>query len=195
MNQPRNTITRRPTPFQQTSLSFALCWWRIELCDFTKAVRFGVMRAGNKRSTHLRAVPSRLHPKTVRLFHFDVSRREILHCVHFQTSAFDRLSNARQGAASARWRAAWAVFVGEHRVCPWRRPATAKRVSPISSKNSFRIAISSHLRAPISQSSSLGVISCRMRCGGNHPARHHATFRGGVVILLWGEPRLIRPPR
>ena len=30
---------------------------------------------------------------------------------------------------------------------------------------------------------------------GNHPARHHATFRGGVVILLRGEPRLIRPPR
>src|SRR5712671_4821453 len=73
--------------------------------------------------------------------------------------------------------------------------ATAKTVSPISSKNSFRIAISSHLRGRISQSSRLGVISCRMRCGGNHPARHHATFRGGVVILLRDEPRLIRPPR
>jgi hypothetical protein len=34
-----------------------------------------------------------------------------------------------------------------------------------------------------------------MRCSGNHPARHHATFRGGVVILLRGKPRLIRPPR
>jgi hypothetical protein len=42
---------------------------------------------------------------------------------------------------------------------------------------------------------SLGVISSRMRCCGNHPARHQATFRGGVVILLWDEPRLIRPPR
>src|SRR5260370_42285456 len=34
-----------------------------------------------------------------------------------------------------------------------------------------------------------------MLSGENSPAGHHATFRGGVVILLGGEPRLIRPPR
>jgi hypothetical protein len=41
------------------------------------------MRAGNKRSTHLRAVPSRLNAKADRFFFFDMTGREVLHWVCF----------------------------------------------------------------------------------------------------------------
>jgi hypothetical protein len=45
----------------------------------------------------------------------------------------------------------WQDFAALSPIAP--ATATAKRVSPISSKNSFRIAISCNLRTPISQSS------------------------------------------
>jgi hypothetical protein len=75
----RFTVQETQVEIGRAPLSFALYRWKIEFCDFAKAIRFGAMRARNKSSTHLRVVPSRLNPETERLFRFDVSRREILH--------------------------------------------------------------------------------------------------------------------
>src|SRR3954463_15060926 len=58
---------------------FALGRRRVELEDFSAAIRLGGMRAGDEGAADLGAVPAGLHPETKRLFGFDMARREILH--------------------------------------------------------------------------------------------------------------------
>jgi len=48
---------------------------RINLSDRAKAIAFGVVRAGDERSTHFRAVPAGFDAKPERLFDVDVARR------------------------------------------------------------------------------------------------------------------------
>ena len=52
---------------------------RIDLFDLAKAIGFGIVRPGDERSAYFRAVPAGHDAKPKRLFHFDVTRREILH--------------------------------------------------------------------------------------------------------------------
>jgi hypothetical protein len=52
---------------------------RIDLFDLAKAIGFGIVRPGDERSAHFRAVPAGHDAEPKRLFHFDVTRREILH--------------------------------------------------------------------------------------------------------------------
>jgi hypothetical protein len=52
---------------------------RIDLFDPAKAIGFGIVRPGDERSAHFRAVPAGHDAKPKRLFRFDVTRREILH--------------------------------------------------------------------------------------------------------------------
>src|SRR6185295_16094504 len=52
---------------------------RVELQDFSTAIRLGGMRAGDEGAADLGAVPAGLHAETQRLFGFDMTRREILH--------------------------------------------------------------------------------------------------------------------
>jgi hypothetical protein len=52
---------------------------RIDLFDLEKTISFGIVRPGDERSAYFRRVPAGHDAKPKRLFHFDVTRREILH--------------------------------------------------------------------------------------------------------------------
>ena len=52
---------------------------RIDLFDLKKTIGFGIVRPGDERSAYFGAVPAGHDAKPKRLFHFDVTRREILH--------------------------------------------------------------------------------------------------------------------
>jgi hypothetical protein len=75
------------------TLSFRLCGRRIDIGYSAKAVGFGVVRSGDKRAAHFRAVPARYDTKPECLLCFDVARREILHGSAFMC-ALDPASNA-----------------------------------------------------------------------------------------------------
>jgi hypothetical protein len=64
--------------------AFLVLCRQLDLCDFAKAIGFGVMRPRDKRSAHFCAVPARYDAEPERLFGFDVTRRKILHGVCFQ---------------------------------------------------------------------------------------------------------------
>jgi hypothetical protein len=51
----------------------------IDLFDLKKTIGFGIVRPGDERSAYFGAVPAGHDAKPKRLFHFDVTRREILH--------------------------------------------------------------------------------------------------------------------
>jgi hypothetical protein len=86
---PRALTARRAV----LTLSFRLCGRRIDIGYSAKAVGFGVVRSGDKRAAHFRAVPARYDTKPERLLCFDVARREILHGSAFMC-ALDPASNA-----------------------------------------------------------------------------------------------------
>jgi hypothetical protein len=71
-----------------------------ELCDLAKAIGLGIVRSGDKRSAHLRAVPAGYDAKPKGLFCLNVTRRKVLHGAHAFGLAFDLLSSA--GAWSCR---------------------------------------------------------------------------------------------
>jgi hypothetical protein len=73
---------------------------RIELCDLAKAIGLGIVRSGDKRSAHFRAVPAGYDAKPKGLFCLNVTRRKVLHGAHAFGLAFDLLSSA--GAWSCR---------------------------------------------------------------------------------------------
>jgi hypothetical protein len=75
------------------TLSFRLCGRRIDIGYSAKAIGFGVVRSGDKRAAHFRAVPTRYDTKPERLLCFDVARREILHGSAFMCT-LDPASNA-----------------------------------------------------------------------------------------------------
>src|ERR1700730_9199978 len=67
---------------------------RIDLCNPAQAIGLGIVRPGDKRSTHLCTVPAGDHAKPKRLFCLDVTRRKILHGVFAFRLAFDPRSSA-----------------------------------------------------------------------------------------------------
>jgi hypothetical protein len=69
---------------------------RIDFCDLAKAVGLGIMRAGDKSSTHFCTVPAGDDAKPKRLLSLDVTRRKIGHGATAFRLAFDPLSSAER---------------------------------------------------------------------------------------------------
>lgn len=88
-----------------------LCRRRIDLQDLAQAIGLGVVRPGDERAAHLRAVPTGFDPKPKRLFGLHVARRKILHggcfLVGVRPSNADRFSVDRRSRflLSYCWRA------------------------------------------------------------------------------------------